>query len=718
MIPMNMTLKSSIATALLASLAACGGGGGGSSGFFLPTATGSTAPAAGAAPAAGSPVVTGSTDTSVTLAKLDGVVATGAAFAGATVTVTDQTGATVCTTPTNADGTFSCTLPATTRAPLVLRATRDDQSLYSTTASAASGITNVTPLTTIVVAQLSPDGNPANLAGAIQTQPDLVTATTIKTQVTELVAALKPLLDALGQGALDVMSGAFTADGTGADKVLDSISVSVLPNGTSANIEVTVKTVPTTEGAAPVSISFNTNAPTPPLQATASELTASLATDFPTPTAVAALFGRLTACYALPLTTRVSGSGVVNDNTNATGTATDIAAPACKTLFVNDDPGTFLSNGFPVGRDINNNGSFAGIFRSGATGVVFDRGNVEYARSSTGEYLLSYRSTDRFGGVDNDTIIARNVGGVLKLTGNNYAHRVTLRPYSEDRERINSPAFSSFNTGYNISIDNKLAGSNPVFSKVEVTTPFNAVPLTYYPDGNLSFLSISKNGQPGAANLQSTSIVRLAGEFQNPATTGLVSAKETGIYYVQPEYTETQISEIPNQSVWSVKFFHANGDQPIVQTYRTISRAQTLNEIRQLKIVQLTDVQRAEMVAGSSAIGRFTFGPATQTDPNLIDFSSEGNLDAWTVPLGALAPNSLSAQGSSAGGVRYNDGTSVLGSARKGVISCARQGQNDFHCDPTLQSQYANGTSVDLFDLWVRNSRQVEISKKVATRAL
>ncbi|WP_156480983.1 carboxypeptidase regulatory-like domain-containing protein [Variovorax sp. PAMC 28711] len=640
------------------------------------------------------------------------------------MTVTDQTGATVCTTPTNADGTFSCTLPATTKAPLVIRATRDDQSLYSTTASAASGITNVTPLTTIVVAQLSPDGNPASLAGAIQTQPDLVTATTIQTQVTELVAALKPLLDALGQGALDVMSGAFTADGTGADKVLDSISVSVLPNGTSANIEVTVKTVPTADGAPPVSIVFNTSAPTPPLPTTAADLTASLATDFPTPTAVAALFQRLTACYALPLTTRVNGSGVIDDNTNATGTASNIAAPACKTLFVNDDPATFFSNGFPVGRDNNNNGSFAGIFRSGATGVVFDRGNVEYARSSAGEYVLSYRSTDRFGGIDNDTIIARNVDGVLKLTGNNYAYRVTLRPYSEDRERINSPAFSSFNTGYNISIDNKLLNSNPVFSKVEVTTPFDALPLTYYPDGNLSFLSISRNGLPGAANLQSTSIVRLAGAFQNPATQGPVSAKETGIYYVQPEYTEAQISEIPNQSVWSVKFFHVNtAIQPIVQTYRTISRAQTLNEIRQLKIAQLTDAQRAEMVAGSSATGRFTFGQASQADPNLIDFSSEGNLDAWTVPLGALAPTSLSAQGSAppisnVAGARFNDGTSVLSTARKGIIYCARQGQNDLHCDPAVPSQYANGTSVDLFDLWARSSRQVEISKKVVTRAL
>lgn len=706
-------LKASIAAALLASLAACGGGGGGGGsggGFpFLP-GTGNAGTPAGGDAGTGNP---GGGDTPAALAKLEGIVATGAAFAGATVTVTDQTGATVCTTTTNPDGTFSCTLPATTKAPLVIRATRDDQSLYSTTASAESGTTNVTPLTTIVVAQLSPDGNPASLAGAIQTQPELVTATTVQEQVTELVAALQPLLDALGQGTIDLMSGAFAADGTGQDKLLDSISVSVLPNGSTANIEITVKTVPSTEGAAPVSIVFNTSVPTPTLPAVAAS---DLATDFPTPTAVAALLERWTACYALPLTTRVSGSGVTNDTTNATGTAADVTAPACKTLFVNDTPVGVMSNGYLVGRDTSNNGSFAGIFRAGATGVTFDRGNVEFARSTAGEFVLSYRSTDRFGGVDNDTIIARNVGGELKLTGNGNAYRVTLRPYSEDRELVNAPTFSSFNTGYNISIDNKYASGSPVFSKVEVTTPFGTT-LHYYPDGNLSFLSLSRDST--STNLVSTSIVRLAGAFQNATTLGLVSAKETGIYYVNPEYTDAEISAIPNQSVWKVKFIHADGSTvDATQTYRTISRAQTLGEIRQLKFAQLTDTQRAELIADTSGTGRFTFGSAGQADPNIIDFSSENNLDAWTVPLGALAPTSLSAQGNVPGssGARFNDGTGVSSAARKGIIYCSPQGSSDLHCDPTFPGQYAIGTSVDLFDLWARNSRQVEISKKVRTK--
>jgi len=190
-------IRAGCAAALVLSLAACGGGGGGGGGF--PVA------ASGTGSAGTGSTGTGSTDTgdTTTAAKLSGVAATGAAFSGATITVVDQTGTTVCTTQTDSAGAYACTLPASTKAPLVIKAVRDDQTLYSTTASAAGGTANVTPLTTIIVAELSPDGNPASLAGAIQTDPAAVTADTIRKQTDDLVAAIAPLLSALGLAAID-----------------------------------------------------------------------------------------------------------------------------------------------------------------------------------------------------------------------------------------------------------------------------------------------------------------------------------------------------------------------------------------------------------------------------------------------------------------------------------------------------------------------------------
>ncbi len=712
--PHTPKTKAGLTAAVLLTLTACGGGGSSGGGFAIPATGSTTTAAATPAPAA---VVEPSTHAS--LAKLDGVAATGAAFAGAAVTVTDQTGTTVCSTTTDAAGAFRCTLPATTVAPLVIKASRDDKSFYSTTPSAAGGIANVTPLTTIVVAQLSPDGNPASLAGAIQTDPSSVTASTIQTQVAELVAALKPLLDALGQSAIDVMAGGFTADGTGQDKLLDTISVSVLPNGSSANIEITVKTIPTSDGAAPISIAFNTadTAVTPTLPPIAAAAVAST----PPPAVVAALFDRMTSCYALPLTQRVGGSGAfaqgggtVNDTTNATGTDVNVIASACKTLFLGDDPSTFYNNGYRVGRDAGNNGSFTGIFRQGATGVTFDRGNFEFVRSS-GDFVLSYRTVDRFGGTDNDTIIARNIDGTLKLVGNNYAYRASVRPYSEDRELVNSPNFSSYTTGYNVSIDNKTVSGSSIFNKVEVTSPFSATKIVFYPQSGLSFLALSKDGTNTAGQVISSSIVRLGGEFQNKANTASVSAAETGIYFVSPSYTEAQISAIQNQSVWQLEFFPTSGPS-VIQTYRTVSRAQTIGEIRQLAFVQATPVQKAELIAGTSATGRYTFGVPSVGDPNIIDFSSEGNLDAWMLPAGALAPTSFSVIGRVAGpgSASFNDSTSLSSTQRKAIIYCSSQGSADQHCDPTLTSQYANGSSFNLLELWARNSRQVEVSKKLA----
>lgn len=685
-------LRIGLATALLLSLAACGGGGG-SSGFPVSGGTGGGSSGGGTAPAAMS-------------STLSGTVATGAAFSDAAVTVIDQTGTTVCTTTTNAQGTYTCTLPAGTKAPLVIKASRDDRVLYSTTASAADGIANVTPLTTIVVAQLSPDGNPASLAGAIQSNPQAFTATTIQTQVAKLVAALKPLLDALGQSAPDLMGGSFAADGTGQDKLLDAISVSVLPNGTTANIEITVKTVPTDSTSAPVSISFNTmEGPQtlPPIQA--DDLAAT-----PTPAVASALFDRMTACYALPLTQRVDSA--INDNTNATGTAANVVAQACKTLFVGDDPATFVSNGYGVGRDSKNAGSFSGLFRAGATGVKFDRGNVEFARAN-GDFVFSYRTRDVNDNATNDTIIARNVGGTLKLTGNDYSYRASVRPFSESRDLLNAPTYNYNTTGYNISIDNKVDGAGvSIFTKVVVTTP-QGVKLSYLPSVGLSYLVLDGTSTP---------VYRLRAAYKDPATAGNPGDNNTAVY-ASPQLTEAQISALQNQSVWKMEFLLAGQNEGdagnAIQMYRTLSRAQTLGEISQLVYADITATMRAEIIAETAALGVLIFGPVSQNDPNNVEISANGNQDGWAVPEGALAPTSILAYGraprvGATQGARFNDSAGVPSSARKTIIYCSKQGAGDRHCDDSMGRQYAEGASVNDLEFWAVNSRQVEVSKHVA----
>ncbi|MES2532168.1 MAG: carboxypeptidase regulatory-like domain-containing protein [Pseudomonadota bacterium] len=693
---------------LLLLLAACGGGGGGSdAGTGAPIAT---APA----PDSGTGPVSDPAPTTPLLSTLSGVAATGAAFAGAAVTVTDRTGATVCTTQTDAAGAYACLLPANSQAPLVIKAVRDEQIFYSITASSASGTANVTPLTTIIVSQLSPDGNPASLAGAIVTQPDIVTADTIKAQVAELVAALQPLLSALGQ-TIDPIAGVFIADGTGQDRVLDAISVSVRPDGSAANIEITVKAVPASGNSEPLSITFRTTDTTP--IPTLPVIDAVQLATIPTPAMISSFLDRINACYKLPLTQRVDSAA--NDSTNATGGPANIVAPACRTLFVDNDPATYIANGTSVGRDAEGRGAFESLFRFGPTGLVHDRGTFEFFRTN-GDLLITYRWTDIYGNTDNDTFALKNQAGVLKLTGNGNTYRVTVRPVSENREYLNAPQYSAYTTGYNVSIDNRLSNGSPIFDHVTVTTPWNST-LTFVPQPGLSYLAVMNAATPPVPT--AGSVIRLAAGYQNTSTAGNLSDKEPNIFFQTPQYTEAQLRALNDQSIWKFEFVHTNLATPnVIQYQRTFSRAATIDEIRQMPFVALTDTMRSEMTAQTSTLGYFSFGAPSQNEPNNIEFSADGDLDAWVVPNGALAPTSFTAYGrapydttANTQGDRFNDNTTLRNTARKAILYCSPQTSADRHCYSVTPGsgpyQYAKNTTVNSFDLWARSIRQMEMKK-------
>lgn len=678
--------KIALSTALLLSLAACGGGGGGSGGF-LPT--GGTNTGAGGGGDTGTPVA----------AKLSGIAATGAAFAGAKVTVVDQRGVTVCSTETDAKGAYECALPEGTKAPLVITAARDDLTLYSTTASAAGGNVNVTPLTTIIVSRLAPNGDPANLAGAIATQPEVVTDATVKKQVAELIAALQPLLTLIGD-AVDPISGSFTADGSGHDRLLDSIAVSVRPDGTAANIEVTVKSVPANEGAAPVSIIFRSSDATPPT------LPQSVATATLAPAgaslAVAALFERLTQCFALPLSKRVNAP---NDTAPVSGGPADVIAPECKTLFANDNPASYLSNGNKVG----SSGSFSGLFRPGATGVKFDRGQQQFFRPN-GDMVLSYRSVDSMGVVQNQTVVAKSVDGVLKLIGNQYNYNVGILPTVQDREFLHAPEFSYLNVAYNVTIpkgQTKGAG-NPLVQAV-VTIPSGAS-YTYRPGaGNANLVVDKPGGMPG-----NTSLLRIAGGYRDAARSGHPSAVEPNAFFL-PQLSDEELRQLPEQGVFTVVLTFQDNTS-VTQTHRMATRVPTIAEARQRKFAEMTPALRAEVMSGTASTGAIVFDPPSPSEPSLIDFSAEGDLDGWTVPAGAVSPTALTAYGKSFSGVDFEDRVDVAPSARKAKIYCSAEPSGDDHCG-TMNgySVYAGGTKVTLFQLSGTDAQQVLFLKGFAT---
>ncbi len=682
------TIPCALSVLVLALLTACGGGGG-SDASSAPPVSGGDPPAAAT--------------------TLTGTVATGAPFADAALTVFDRDGKPVCEVRTTPEGGYTCTLAAGTQAPLVIQAVRGDQTLYSITASAATGTTNVTPLTTIVAAQLAPQGDPSKLAGAAGT----VTAAAISEQVAKLIAALQPLLTALNT-TFDPMSGVFKADGTGQDRVLDTINVSVRPDGSAASIEVTVKALPADDASAPLSIVFRSDdasiTPLPAISDTA------LVTP-PTPAMVQALLDRINACYALPLNQRVNST--IQPDGNAYGGASNVVAPACRTLFVGDDPANFVSAGAPVGRVASGaRRSFESLFRAGPTNIKYDRGNFEFFHPN-GEILFTHRWTDVLGNTDNDFFNARIVDGALKLTPTVYPYRAFVRPQSEKRDYLKHQNLNYHSVGYTVTVDNLRDGEGaPLFKKVVVTTP--SLPereVVLIPKAGSSTLVITRDGT-GATALN-TSTLRLASRFVDPAQGGSPSAVETGSYFASPAYTEAQIRAIPEQSVWKLEFFHANTATPNqVQYVRTVSRAPTLAEAVQTPTVELVPAMRADLLAASQASARgivFGYADPVAHEANNIDFIAPGNADAWVVPEGALAPTSLTAVGRAAGddGARFSDSATVRNTARKTVVYCQPVASTDTHCAPVngIYTQYNTGTTVSTFSFLSRTARQGDVRK-------
>ena len=70
------------------------------------------------------------------------------------------------------------------------------------------------------------------------------------------------------------------------------------------------------------------------------------------------------------------------------------------------------------------------------------------------------------------------------------------------------------------------------------------------------------------------------------------------------DWPDDTIRAIPDQSVWRIEFFHVDGARPnVVQTYRTVSRAQTLAEVAATPFAGPTAAARAALIATLVQVG-------------------------------------------------------------------------------------------------------------------
>ena len=625
-----------------------------------------------------------------------GVAATGAPMAGAALSVFDRSGSSVCSTTVQDDGRYSCTLASTAAAPFVVTAVLGEQQLVSAFAEARSTTLNVTPITNLIAARLSSNGDPAQLVRDVAADAGRVTADKLQSGVDEVATALRPLLQAAAD-AVNPLTGNFSADGQGHDRVLDSLQISIRPTGAAANVDITVKTLPSAADAAPLQLSFSTADARVPAIDTAIRPADLVSAG--TSALVADLASRLNACYALPLNERVRNAG--------TGQAS-LQAPACTTLFAGNDPAAYLHDGARVGP----NGAFSGLLGASGTGLRFDRGTFE-SMQANGNLVISFRWTNPAGNTDFAVVEARREGdapGVaLKLVGNQHVYGGTVQARAGHREFINSPAFSYRSTGYHFTVANRRdAGGNAVFSRVEVTSPAGRV-FVLKPTAGLSYLPL----QRADGSLARTNGITLAAGFVDPSTPGNPADKDRDPLWAATQLTDAELAALPDHGVWRFEFFHANGDPSVVQHTRTLGRAPTMAEVRQLPIATVTaPAQAALKAAGEPNWGAVFFKTApTAEAPNWVRLSAPDNEPFWTLPAGAVAPYLVSAFGfgplPNGGGARtfFNDNLTVGSSARQALITCSVQSPGDNHCDPTLGTSFAADSYLTSIELLARTPR-------------
>ena len=143
--------------------------------------------------------------------------------------MTDTAGKQVCDTTADAGGAYRCTLPGDAAAPFALKASTAEHTLYSSAPSAQTGTINLTPLTTLMVAKLAPNGHPAEFAAAMRNDPQLpAKIEAVADEVRKLIAPLAKLAAA----PLSVLAA---VAGSSPDDMARRLAAAGLPGATASS---------------------------------------------------------------------------------------------------------------------------------------------------------------------------------------------------------------------------------------------------------------------------------------------------------------------------------------------------------------------------------------------------------------------------------------------------------------------------------------------------
>jgi hypothetical protein len=481
------------------------------------------APATPQSPAAAAPVVP-ETPAAAAPVTIKGVAASGAPMAGSTIVLTDATGKTVTAT---ADETGAFTLDASGLvAPFVVVATgtvgESVVSLVSMQATSSSSTVNVTPITHAIAATLAPGGDPL----ALVSNTAAITPSAVSASEAALRLVLGPLMTATGASG-NLISGTFTADGTGLDQLLDQVKVDVKPGGL-----VEMSSLAGEGGTVPVTLVFDATAALP---------TAADAAKLPAPAPGADVVGigtfasigkAFNRCFAgtTPTARQTAATtpcgGIVVDDEHAVDMASNpyVRQAALLPAFAS---AAYLHDGETAEQQL---GSL--VADAGMDGARF--APPEIMRQVAADiFLLRFPFRRVNGTVGQFESVARKVmssatatDGAWRLVGNQRNYSIVMRTAAQRWSAVNTTptatGVSAYHTGMTVSFST-VKGNGANVEWVKVTGPgLDAAGMILKPStgsGCNALTIVSQKGFTGRTRANCSQFVRLAGAAIDPAVT-------------------------------------------------------------------------------------------------------------------------------------------------------------------------------------------------------
>lgn len=689
--------------------------------------------------------------TAVSTPTLSGTAAVGAPLSGASITVFDAKGEAVGSGITGSNGLFSITLSKVGTAPYLLKLTTDSVTLHAVHPEGATGEVNITPLSEALTALLSPTGVAADL---MQAPPEKVT---IAEKQEVLATALSSMTVAAGATG-NLFTQKFAADGTGVDKVLDSIAVMSVADGATqkASVQIALKLATDPENATqtPPVINLSATSTNSQVQAAVGNLPTISSDDLTDPSAgrlYEEFLENMNACYADGPAVRTDGVSVVK-------------SAACKKIFFNNDPAQYLNFGQRLGA----RAQFAGMFTYTGT-VTFLATDKPYlvhdmlgkkrgdgvGRAIVG---LSWINSD----ANRENILLyvakyKDASGkeLLGLTGDRNEYGWAVNSHNQKREfplRADS-SLDYVTSSYLISVRDVTRNGNKL-NFATVRTPSGKTVLMAGVRGgaarDLAICSISEVNLDATGKVPTTPKNSESGRYYCTGSSKaitfsqrFVSDRETrvpsDIWRVgilrplnangQP-YTPTsdEVKALPNIGLWTITYNFVDGGSVTQRTW-SVSRPMSAEELMgpngpDAVTARYTAATITAMKALKTSEG--TLNPCSTADTNCVATespipapSSGGFAFEWTasskVPVTFLwASGSRNADAtphiSSTNATPWDDQRSVRSSATRAEIMCGRQSADDQHCANEVivggEGNYNTRSWMSYSELWGKDTDQ------------